>query len=180
MDSTTRSRSFYVVNPKSKSRLFALMEFEESYTPEENSLEIIVLCHGLGGSTNSRVVSGIASHLKCQNFLSGRKRAIVRFDFEANGQSDGTWDFASYFAQVEDLRAVVESLRTQGHIVSAIAGHSMGGNVKFNSSDRNFCFALKVFIFSSNAGSNALQCDLWRYWNCGKCERKVYHDRWDL
>ncbi|MCO5595604.1 hypothetical protein L7F22_049651 [Adiantum nelumboides] len=54
--------------------------------------------------------------------------STFRFDFSGSGESEGTFQYGSYWKDAEDLRCVVCYWRAQGRQVEAIVGHSKGGN----------------------------------------------------
>ncbi|KAL6224189.1 hypothetical protein ACLB2K_003045 [Fragaria x ananassa] len=64
--------------------------------------------------------------------------SAFRFDFAGNGESEGTFQFGHYWREVDDLRAVTQHFSRTNHIVSAIIGHSKGGD--------------EVLLYASNYG----------------------------
>ncbi|KAM5588708.1 hypothetical protein ABKV19_006931 [Rosa sericea] len=54
--------------------------------------------------------------------------SAFRFDFAGNGESEGTFQFGHYWREVDDLHAVVQHFSGTNHTVSAILGHSKGGD----------------------------------------------------
>ncbi|XP_061367826.1 uncharacterized protein LOC133310842 isoform X2 [Gastrolobium bilobum] len=46
-----------------------------------------------------------------------------------NWESEGSFQYGNYYREVEDLRAVVQYFREEKHVITAIVGHSKGGNV---------------------------------------------------
>ncbi|ESQ41162.1 hypothetical protein EUTSA_v10014553mg [Eutrema salsugineum] len=60
------------------------------------------------------------------------ERAMItsfRFDFSGNGESQGSFQYGNYRREAEDLRSVLQHLRGENREISAIIGHSKGGNV---------------------------------------------------
>ncbi|KAK8550411.1 hypothetical protein V6N12_039122 [Hibiscus sabdariffa] len=55
--------------------------------------------------------------------------SAFRFDFAGNGESEGSLMYGNYRREAEDLRAVVQHFRDKERLVTAIVGHSKGGNV---------------------------------------------------
>ncbi|GJY72360.1 alpha/beta hydrolase fold protein [Tanacetum coccineum] len=65
--------------------------------------------------------------------------SAFRFDFSGNGlytkqllyikESEGTFEFGNYRKEVNDLHAVVRHFIATNRVISAILGHSKGGNV---------------------------------------------------
>ncbi|KAH7307777.1 hypothetical protein KP509_22G077200 [Ceratopteris richardii] len=54
--------------------------------------------------------------------------STFRFDFSGSGESEGNFQYGSYWKDAEDLRSVVSHWRDQGRKVAALVGHSKGGN----------------------------------------------------
>ncbi|BBN05237.1 uncharacterized protein MPTK1_3g11480 [Marchantia polymorpha subsp. ruderalis] len=90
---------------------------------DTGSKELCVLCHGFRSSKKSTTLGVVASTLVTAGFSS------FRFDFSGNGESEGEFAYGNYWKEVEDLRAVIEYWRSQGREITAIIGHSKGGNV---------------------------------------------------
>jgi len=113
----TRSRG---VQNGSGERLALVLE--EGEPPAQGG--VTVVCHGFRNTKDSFTPRVVADHV----VRSGRN--VVRFDFSGNGDSGGTFEFGNYAKEVEDLRAVIECLRSEmGYSVDAIVGHSKGANV---------------------------------------------------
>ncbi|XWS26421.1 hypothetical protein CRYUN_Cryun26dG0030900 [Craigia yunnanensis] len=55
--------------------------------------------------------------------------SAFRFDFAGNGESEGSFMYGNYRREAEDLRAVVQHFCKKGRLITAIIGHSKGGNV---------------------------------------------------
>ncbi|KAJ9538555.1 hypothetical protein OSB04_031288 [Centaurea solstitialis] len=55
--------------------------------------------------------------------------SAFRFDFSGNGESEGSFQFANYYKEVDDLHEVVRHFHKANRVVSAIIGHSKGGDV---------------------------------------------------
>lgn len=55
--------------------------------------------------------------------------SAFRFDFAGNGESEGSFQYGNYRREAEDLRAVVQHFRRENRVISAVIGHSKGGNV---------------------------------------------------
>lgn len=84
---------------------------------------LYVLVHGFRDSKNGRFISKLASEM----YVRGAQ--TCRFDCTGNGESGGQFAYANYHSEAEDLRAVVKHLRSEGHSVAGVAGHSKGGGV---------------------------------------------------
>ncbi|XP_021889489.1 uncharacterized protein LOC110808321 isoform X2 [Carica papaya] len=55
--------------------------------------------------------------------------SAFRFDFAGNGESEGSFQYGNYFREADDLHAVIQHFHEENRVVSAILGHSKGGNV---------------------------------------------------
>ncbi|KAF6169764.1 hypothetical protein GIB67_004156 [Kingdonia uniflora] len=90
---------------------------------ETGSAELVILCHGLGSSKESSTIVSLVSALVKEGI------SVFHFDFAGNGESEGSFQFGNYSREVEDLHAVVLYFSGAKHVISAILGHSKGGNV---------------------------------------------------
>jgi alpha/beta superfamily hydrolase len=91
---------------------------------DARSQEVVILCHGYASTKDSPIIAFLAKE------LSGRQISTLRFDFAGNGESQGVFQFANYMSEVQDLRCAVIYVREVLHkTVTAIVGHSKGGNV---------------------------------------------------
>ncbi|CAN8299360.1 unnamed protein product [Cochlearia groenlandica] len=87
------------------------------------STETVVICHGFQ-SSKDRIPM-----LKIANFFEKAMISSFRFDFAGNGESEGSFQYGNYRREAEDLRSVIQHLRGENREISAIIGHSKGGNV---------------------------------------------------
>uniref|UniRef100_A0A2N9EPN9 Serine aminopeptidase S33 domain-containing protein n=1 Tax=Fagus sylvatica TaxID=28930 RepID=A0A2N9EPN9_FAGSY len=55
--------------------------------------------------------------------------SAFRFDFSGNGESEGSFQSTNIWREVDDLHAVIQYFSGANHVISAIVGHSKGGNV---------------------------------------------------
>ncbi|XP_023636956.1 uncharacterized protein LOC17881167 isoform X2 [Capsella rubella] len=90
---------------------------------DTGSTETVVICHGLQSSKDRIPMVTIA------NFFERAMISSFRFDFAGNGESQGSFQYGNYRREVEDLRSVLQHLRGDNRDISAIIGHSKGGNV---------------------------------------------------
>jgi len=86
-----------------------------------DTLDTVVLCHGLGNDKESFVVKQLSKRL-------GRRFRTLRFDFRGNGASSGSFAFGGYDEQALDIEAAVKFLESEGLRVIGVLGHSMGGD----------------------------------------------------
>lgn len=90
---------------------------------ETGSEKLVVLCHGFRSSKEYNMMVNIATALENEGI------SAFRFDFSGNGESEGSFQFGNYLAEVEDLRSVVEHFNGSKRLTVAVLGHSKGGNV---------------------------------------------------
>eukprot|EP00257_Ricinus_communis_P015293 XP_015573175.1 uncharacterized protein LOC8259570 isoform X2 [Ricinus communis] len=67
--------------------------------------------------------------VKIAGVLQNEGISAFRFDFAGNGDSEGSFQYGNYRRECDDLRSVVQHFREQKLVISAIIGHSKGGNV---------------------------------------------------
>ncbi|GAB4837095.1 hypothetical protein Ancab_002006 [Ancistrocladus abbreviatus] len=108
---------------------------------ETGSKELVVLCHGFRSSKVQEDLVWLLQLTECghlQDHIPVVKLAAALgkfgistfcFDFAGNGESAGLFQYGNYRKEAEDLRAVVQHFRGKEHAISAIIGHSKGGNV---------------------------------------------------
>lgn len=85
--------------------------------------KIVVLCHGFTASKNDGIIVDLAAALTKQGI------SIFRFDFSGNGESEGEFQYGNYRKEADDLHSVVSYLYQEKYDVTAIVGHSKGGDV---------------------------------------------------
>ncbi|KAH7513137.1 hypothetical protein FEM48_Zijuj12G0164600 [Ziziphus jujuba var. spinosa] len=90
---------------------------------ETGSKEILILCHGLQATKERKLIVNIAVALENEGI------SAFRFDFSGNGESEGSFEFANYQKEADDLHAVVQHFSGANRIIGGILGHSKGGNV---------------------------------------------------
>ncbi|XP_059432384.1 uncharacterized protein LOC132165726 isoform X3 [Corylus avellana] len=61
--------------------------------------------------------------------LENERISAFRFDFAGNGESEGSFQYGNYWREADDLHAVIQHFSGANRIISAIIGHSKGGNV---------------------------------------------------
>ncbi|XP_058725020.1 uncharacterized protein LOC131596397 isoform X2 [Vicia villosa] len=87
------------------------------------STALVIVCHGFQSSKERIPMVNLAGALE-KNGISA-----FRFDFAGNGESEGSFQYGNYYREVEDLRAIVQHFRGEKYVITAIVGHSKGGNV---------------------------------------------------
>ncbi|XP_061361497.1 uncharacterized protein LOC133305331 [Gastrolobium bilobum] len=90
---------------------------------ESGSREIVILCHGFRSSKEAKAILNLAVALENARISS------FRFDFAGNGESDGSFQYGYYRREADDLHAVTQHFHESNRVVSAIVGHSKGGDV---------------------------------------------------
>ncbi|KAJ8485160.1 hypothetical protein OPV22_017645 [Ensete ventricosum] len=90
---------------------------------DAGSKKLVILCHGFRSSKDESIFLNLTSALTNQGI------SVFRFDFAGNGQSDGIFRYGNYRREAEDLRAVILYFSELKYEISAILGHSKGGNV---------------------------------------------------
>ncbi|KAK3161100.1 hypothetical protein QOZ80_1BG0071830 [Eleusine coracana subsp. coracana] len=86
------------------------------------SNKVVVLCHGFAASKDDSIFHDLVAALTKQGF------SAFRFDFSGNGESEGEFEYGNYRKETDDLHSVVAYLKEK-YDVTAIVGHSKGGNV---------------------------------------------------
>ncbi|KAK6151954.1 hypothetical protein DH2020_014589 [Rehmannia glutinosa] len=90
---------------------------------ETGSNEIVIVCHGFLCSKDKPIIMNLAVALE------NARISVFRFDFTGNGESEGSFQLANYYRETEDIRAVTEYFGSLNRKVTAILGHSKGGNI---------------------------------------------------
>ncbi|XP_074342878.1 uncharacterized protein LOC141680592 isoform X2 [Apium graveolens] len=81
------------------------------------------MCHGFRSTKEFNVLVNLAAALEMEGI------SVFRFDFAGNGESEGSFEYGNYRREAEDLRAVVLHFNGMNRPVTAVLGHSKGGNV---------------------------------------------------
>ena len=68
--------------------------------------EVIILCHGIFSHKNAHTIRKIAESLKTISH--------VRFDFRGAGASTGSTTYGGYLEELEDLKYMIDWVRSQG------------------------------------------------------------------
>ncbi|XP_010541068.1 PREDICTED: uncharacterized protein LOC104814624 [Tarenaya hassleriana] len=90
---------------------------------ETGSREIVILCHGFRANKNHRIMTNVAAALENEGLTA------FRFDFSGNGESQGNFQYGHYYREADDLRSVIQHFSNMNRVVTAILGHSKGGDV---------------------------------------------------
>ncbi|XP_027336549.1 uncharacterized protein LOC113850277 [Abrus precatorius] len=90
---------------------------------ESGTRDIVILCHGFRCSKDTTLILNLAVALE------NAKISSFRFDFSGNGESEGSFQYGNYWTEVDDLHAVAQHFHKSNRVISAIVGHSKGGDV---------------------------------------------------
>ncbi|XP_069142970.1 uncharacterized protein [Solanum lycopersicum] len=100
-------------NPAVQKKISVLNQHNEKLAGvlhDTGSMEIVVLCHGFRSSKDFNTMVNLAVALEKEGI------SVFRFDFPGNGEAD-------------DLHSVVEYFKGANRKVTAVLGHSKGGDV---------------------------------------------------
>lgn len=90
---------------------------------DTGSAEVVILCHGFRSNKENDISVNLAKTLENEGI------SAFRFDFSGNGESEGSFKYGNYYGEADDLHAIIQYWRTAGRVISAILGHSKGGDV---------------------------------------------------
>lgn len=91
-------------------------------TPVSNAdIPIVILCHGLNSSKDSK------TNIELGNILEKRGIASFRFDFFGHQESEGKPENRTVDAFVDDILSAVSYLKDKGYKEMGIVGASFGG-----------------------------------------------------
>ncbi|KAG6674346.1 hypothetical protein I3843_15G033100 [Carya illinoinensis] len=85
--------------------------------------ELVILCHGFQSLKERIPMVNLAAALENEG------TSAFRFDFAGNGESEGSFQYGNYRREADDLRAVIQHFHRKKYVITAIVGHSKGGNV---------------------------------------------------
>ncbi|KAK9274701.1 hypothetical protein L1049_021952 [Liquidambar formosana] len=86
-------------------------------------MEMVILCHGFRSTKENETMVNLAVALENEGI------STFRFDFAGNGESEGSFQYGNYSREADDLHAVIQHFCGTNRVISAILGHSKGGNV---------------------------------------------------
>ncbi|MCK4634810.1 MAG: alpha/beta fold hydrolase [Candidatus Aenigmarchaeota archaeon] len=108
---------------------------------EDKQRPIIILCHGLASSKDSRTYKTI------QQKLNKRGISAFRFDFHGHGESEGNFEEATVSKAVDDILSSIDFIKQKGYKKIGLVGGSFGGIASLivaSKSDDLFVLALKA------------------------------------
>lgn len=103
--------------------LFAILQ-----APEKPSVSkkypLVIVCHGFSSNCETPLIAGIASDVVSEGM------AVLRFDFNGHGKSEGLFQDMTVPNEIEDLKKVIYWAQKQPWVKSvSLVGHSQGGVV---------------------------------------------------
>ena len=105
-------------------RLSAVLQLPKGFDPSHDRCTLVILMHGVMSHKNLVPMPRIAGKLIKAGY------AVLRFDFNGQGRSDGDVLTCTVPSEIEDARAVYEYARTLPFVDRIVlAGHSQGGAV---------------------------------------------------
>lgn len=105
-------------------RLSAVLQLPRGFDPDSDRCDLVILMHGVMSHKNIIPIPRIAGKLVKAGY------AVLRFDFNGQGKSDGDVLTCTVPSEIDDARAVYEYARTLPFVDKiALAGHSQGGAV---------------------------------------------------
>ncbi|XP_022147672.1 uncharacterized protein LOC111016540 [Momordica charantia] len=90
---------------------------------DTGSADVVILCHGFRSTKENDISVNLAKTLENEGI------SAFRFDFSGNGESEGSFKYGNYNGEADDLHAIIQHWRAAGRVISAILGHSKGGDV---------------------------------------------------
>ncbi|XP_072966510.1 putative uncharacterized protein YDL057W isoform X1 [Typha angustifolia] len=87
------------------------------------SKKLVIICHGFRASKDDNIMLNLTAALTREGI------SVFRFDFAGNGESEGEFQYGNYRREADDLRSVISHFSEQKYEITAIVGHSKGGNV---------------------------------------------------
>lgn len=104
-------------------KLFAILQYPDEVN-NDVSYPLVILCHGFNGNCEGQLEKTLA------NDLVSKGMAVLRFDFNGHGKSDGDFQNMTVPNELEDLKLVIEWAENQPWVGSiSLVGHSQGGVV---------------------------------------------------
>jgi len=94
----------------------------EGFDPQTGKCDLLVLMHGFCASRRRRPISSLAKTFAKAGF------AVLTFDFDAHGRSEGKFIDMTLSSEIADARAVAEYAKALPFVRKiAFVGHSQGG-----------------------------------------------------
>ncbi len=85
---------------------------------------LVILCHGFSGNCRSAFMNSLSEN------IVGQGMAVLRFDFNGHGKSDGEFKDMTVLNEIDDLKDVIAWAQQQPWVKDiSLVGHSQGGVV---------------------------------------------------
>ncbi|KAL6502029.1 hypothetical protein OROGR_027162 [Orobanche gracilis] len=108
---------------KSTVYLFPVVEHKRISIQNRHRENLVGILHETGSHELDRIpMSTLAFAFEREGM------SAFRFDFAGNGESEGSFQYANYRREAEDLSAVVEHFQKDQRLIAALIGHSKRGN----------------------------------------------------
>ena len=105
-------------------RLSAVLQLPKGFDPAKDRCTLVILMHGVMSHKNIVPMPRIARKMVKAGY------AVLRFDFNAQGKSDGDLMKCTVPSEIDDARSVYDYARTLPFVDKIVlAGHSQGGAV---------------------------------------------------
>lgn len=102
-------------------KLFTIVERPENGTVR---MPLVILCHGFGGNCRGWLMDNLSDD------ITAKGMAVLKFDFNGHGESDGEFKDMTVPNEIDDLKKVIEWAQSQPWVKDiALVGHSQGGVV---------------------------------------------------
>ncbi len=90
----------------------------------QGTVPLVILCHGFSGNCRSAFMNSLSEN------IVGQGMAVLRFDFNGHGKSDGEFKDMTVLNEIDDLKDVIAWAQQQPWVKDiSLVGHSQGGVV---------------------------------------------------
>ena len=112
---------FTIQGPHGK--LAARLQMPEN-SDKGDKLPLVILCHGFAGNSGGELFDDLTADLTADGI------AVLRFDFNGHGRSEGEFQNMTVPNEIQDLRSVIAWARARKWVKNiSLLGHSQGGVV---------------------------------------------------
>lgn len=101
------------------------------HLPEKKSMCAVIAGHCFTCSRHTGILRRICRDLSDVGFMA------LRFDFSGNGQSQGTFEQATWSKQVFEMEAAMALMKEKGATWIGLAGHSLGAAIALLTASQN-------------------------------------------
>lgn len=107
-----------IVKKKGKAKMIEISKVNEQKYP------LLVLCHGFGGNKEGKLFDCLVDSLNKKGI------AVLRFDFNGHGKSEGNFEDMTVHNEIEDTKCILRYASSLPWVSEiALGGHSQGGVV---------------------------------------------------